>query len=207
MTGLSTGYPYAKEILRHVELGISNTPYAWHGTSTEAIIHLAKTGCMPVSGSFNNKFFYAPEYMKPGEQRSCAAMYANHNADKLRALARLSFVPLDMEEFMHVLMDLGPGDSVNRFIGNEINPIGEDPAEVLKILREEIGRTTNSDGQGVAMGTIIGIDAQIAQDYVEEFGYDDHVAITFPEGTSLPIKYITGIEPQTAVDLEMILQL
>ena len=49
--------PYARKVVALFEAGIEPHPYAWHGTSVEAILHLAETGHLPASREYGAEFY------------------------------------------------------------------------------------------------------------------------------------------------------
>ncbi len=78
--GESEQSPYMVRTVELFEHGIAETPYAWHGTSVEAIIHLAQFGKLPSEGTLGDTLFYAPEAANPGEQERHARVFAEHEA-------------------------------------------------------------------------------------------------------------------------------
>lgn len=174
---------YKKRIAELFEIGLdSNDIYAWHGTTIEAIQHLARTGKLPASGSYGAELFYVPEGIgsHEGDQQH-AEVYAQWNATKYYILERLKFKPGDMEKFMYMFDD---DKLLNEFI-HEAMEHGMDKKDVRHLIREaEVKRK----------GVLVTLSKRMKEDFEEKADVaDDQRSVITSDG--LPLDYITGIEP------------
>jgi hypothetical protein len=173
---------FSMEVSRLFELGIQDTPYAWHGTSVDAILYLAEHGELPASGSSGSEFFFAPEYLAPGEQEEHGKHYAWWNASKVYITQKLPFEVKDKERFMYMFED---DELLESFIKEEASPHGITEEQLVGLFKE-----TTAQCEGV----LLGISSSITQDFKEgAFAGKDQKSVIIPQG-GLPIKYITGIE-------------
>lgn len=174
---------HKKRIAQLFEIGLnSDDVYAWHGTTIEAIQHLAETGKLPASGSYGDKFFYVPEGIGSyeGDQQQ-AETYAGINAVKYYLLNKLTFKPRNMENFMHMFVN---DELFDEFI-QEATENGMTEKDIRRIIREAEARRK---------GVLLTLSKRLKEDFEEiseGFG-DEHCVIT--QG-GFSIDYITGIEP------------
>lgn len=172
--------PYAARTIELFENGITETPYAWHGTSVEAIIHLAQRGRLPAEGTLGNSFYYAPEAANPGEQERHARVFAEHEAKYRFLLSRLPYDPADKQTLkFSEPVDVDFDDIVvPEGVTHGITP------RTMELLYYEARKYK---------GILIGVTEAVTQYGEITTAIEDERYAIIPEG--LPIEYITGIEP------------
>lgn len=167
------------------------TTFGLHGTSIEAIKHLAVHGRMPNSGLSGHEFHFCPrtgtKYTKGpyGEAVYYAQVNASRNA--LIAALRKSDAQLDDKFIKGILQFAEP-----QFAYNEDWNLTR---RILKCLDMETIRKFNCFIDQIlkkSRGLIIGI-LPTVQELGPTQGADEDLVVTVPQG--LPIQYISGIEP------------
>ncbi len=172
--------PHAARTIELFENGISETPYAWHGTSIQAIIYLARHGKLPAEGTLGDSFYYAPEAANPGEQEQHARVFAEHEAKYRFLLSRLPYDPTDKQ----TLKFSDPTDvDYEEIIIPEAIKHGMKPRTVELLYYE--GRQFK--------GVLIGVTEAVAAYGELTTAIEDERYAIIPDG--LPIDHITGIEP------------
>lgn len=171
--------PYMSEVQDKIGvIGSAEAPYAWHGTSIEAIVHLAIHGTMPTSGSYGERFFYAPEDTDPGNQRDHALMYADWNVEKQHVLSQLPFTPRDMPRFMYLRED----NTWDDFMAEEADEYGLTKEAILDLY------TTRDPSK---KGVLLGLTEDVRTHDVRRINDEESVVIA----DGFPLKYINHIEP------------
>ena len=182
-------FKFGSQVSRLFEEGLnSEDVYAYHGTSIEALTHLAKSGRLPSNGSYGTDLFIAP--VIPGEdQLDHAKVYANWNGAKYYVLESLPFRPKNMERFMWLISDPDPEDPKLKEVFEEAAQHGIDEDKLKQLVKE---------GNASRKGVVLSLSRKLIEDFKEEPdpdapSADDQKKITLKDG--LPIDYITGIEP------------
>ncbi len=172
--------PHAARTVELFENGIAETPYAWHGTSIEAIIYLAGHGRLPAEGTLGDSFYYAPEAANPGEQERHARVFAEHEAKYRFLLSRLPYDPADKQTLkFSEPVDVDFDDIVvPEGVTHGITP------RTMELLYYEAREYK---------GVLIGVTEAVTQYGEITTAIEDERYAIIPEG--LPIDHITGIEP------------
>ncbi|TRZ77631.1 hypothetical protein D4R87_02350 [bacterium] len=187
---------YKRKIVELFEIGEkSEDIYAWHGTSIEAILYLAKHGRLPISDLNESALYYAPEESLRIEAKEHASMYANKLAEEYYVLNKLPFKIKDYKLFSGIFDHENYDteckefveDDLKKFIKKEIIPNNFD-VELFRLFVAEAPKKCK--------GALISLSKSITQDYEEHMGDDmefEDMCVQTKDG--LPLQYMTGIVP------------
>lgn len=187
---------YKRKIVELFEIGeTSEDIHAWHGTSIEAILYLAKHGRLPISGLSEDTLYYAPKEFMHIEAKEHASMYANELAEEYYVLSHLPFEVKDYNLFSGIFDNENYNadckefveNDLKKFIKKEITPNNFD---------EKLFRSLVTEAPKKCKGVLISLSKRIAQDYEEHGGDDmDFEDMCIQTKDGLPLQYITGIVP------------
>ncbi len=190
--------PHAAEVSRLFEIGIAETPHSWHGTSVEAIIHLAEHGNLPATGSFGTEFYYFPEELgdeEVGTAQFYAGRWAEHNAVKIHVLKRLPFVPRDLGRFMWAVLE--SGEERDAFLREDAHQHGISMSKLIDMERQ---------ARACRSGVVLGLSADIERDFEVVYEHDNERAVRV-DASGMPLQYITGIEPAGHYERDVLIKL
>ncbi|GEM_PF-2284797 len=183
-------FEYKKRVAKLCEIGLnSDDIYAWHGTSIEAIIHLANYGNLPSDSVHGDRFFYAPSRDYSGlplgvRPQLEAEGYAMSLSAEYYVISQLPFKIKDRAIFNNIF-DFD--EALEKFINNEVIPNNFNEQLFRQLVREAYEKRK---------GVVITLSKRITENY-KEIGGDtledcDQSIIT---ENGLPIQFITGIKP------------
>lgn len=183
-------FPYIHKVAELFEKGldVDEEAYGYHGTSIEAIEHLARTGVLPSTASYGGRFYFIPQgvtvaFGQTDEEH--AESYSEINAQKAYVLSRLPFRPSDMETF-HNLFDAPDETDMEIFF---------EEAEKHNFSRGDLSKLLTECRKQKRRGIVLTLSPKIKEEFKVEEDVDSEQRSIATEG-GLPIEFITGIDPR-----------
>ncbi len=167
--------------------------FGFHGTSIEAIKHLAIHGAMPSTGLTGPQFHFCPKrarYYEGGPYHH-AAGYAEINGTRNLLLARMLSICPDLDpSFMHEVLSMAE---------IHFDAVEDENIQILDRIQRCLGMTCDAQFSRYVNslkkkrpGVILGIRKKILK-LSPETGVDEDLFVT-PEG-GLAVDFISGIRP------------
>lgn len=166
----------------------------FHGTTIEAIRHLANFGTLPTTGTYADVFYFAQidDKNQAQDQIKRATAYAEWNAKKRFILDRLPFKPKDPEVFMYALAS----DKLYDEIALESISHG--------MTKDQLARLFNSANSSNRRGVLLSLSSDILQLPLSH--EDENQSSTVIPG-GLSINYINGIEPLGQYEWDVLVEM
>ncbi|MSR86673.1 hypothetical protein EXS70_00670 [Candidatus Peribacteria bacterium] len=201
---------FLNEVVALAEKGVnpeSHLAFGFHGTSIQAIKYLAQTGYLPNSGCCRDEFHLCPtsgtDYQDGplGEAQSYARIHAVRNSIIQEIKNRMPEIDDQFLETMWSMCECPKGffnvdNKADERIQARLQKILKTPSTV--ILDRYIHRLV-CDKQGLVISLIPEI-----TNLKRRKGLDEDVVVDVPKG--LPMRYISGIEPQGQFEWDEILK-
>lgn len=171
----------------------------FHGTSAEAIRHLAEHGRMPIGGLLEDRFFISPKDRTTGwcegyTPQNDAKKYGLINAVRSKLISDITQQrELTREEIMRIFMGFESTDML-------VNPLGKEDDVAQAFVMNALGIPRHADYkkyiemiQRERKGILLTLGKSILKNPSVVTMHDGDYVITDPRGIS--IEHIHGIEP------------